>query len=95
MEACEEIDAAIEKDDPFIVIGSPPCTMMSQLQELNWAKHSDKPEWRCTFLKLVEEAKAHIRFCCKIYKARSDRGRYWLHEHPWQAKSWKMKNCSN
>ena len=27
--------------------------------------------------------------CCTLYRIQSNAGRYWLHEHPWSAKSWK------
>ena len=32
----------------------------------------------------------HIKFCIKLYTRQMEAGRYWLHEHPWSAKSWQI-----
>ena len=31
-----------------------------------------------------------MKFICEIYQYQIDRGRYFLHEHPWHAKSWEL-----
>ena len=36
----------IKEEDPYCVIGSPPCTMFSMLQELTKAVKKDDPEWQ-------------------------------------------------
>ena len=59
----QEVRRRVKREKPTIVIGSPPCTMVSQLQELSWAHHAHNPEWRCTFLEKLEVAKGHVRFC--------------------------------
>ena len=38
----------------------------------------------------VEKAIRHITFCCELYQLQLDAGRYFLHEHPWSAKSWNV-----
>ena len=32
----------------------------------------------------------HIKCCITLYKLQMDEGRYWLHEHPWSARSWQI-----
>ena len=56
----------IKDEQPYVVVGSPPCTYFSVLQELNKAVHGAKPGWEDKFN--VEKAKAikHIEFCCSI-----------------------------
>ena len=72
------------------IIGSPPCTYFSMLQELNKLnqRHSEKCLARLNdnLVKAID----HIKFCIKLYKMQMDAGRYWLHEHPWSAKSWQI-----
>ena len=76
------------EESPYVLIGSPPCTYFSMLQELNIAQHKDKPGWLEKHE--MEKAKAvkHIEFCCSLYKYQLEQGRHFLHEHPWTAKSW-------
>ena len=38
----------------------------------------------------LEKAKRHVKFCCSLYKLQSKAGRYFLHEHPWTARSWNL-----
>ena len=74
---------ALEREDPYIFVGSPPCTEFSQLQALN--KNKRDPE---TMQASYEEAKKHLWVACKSYKRQMARGRYFLHEHPHGASSW-------
>ncbi len=37
-------------------------------------------------------AMVHLRFVCELYQMQLDNGRYFLHEHPGGATSWK-ENC--
>ena len=39
----------IKEEDPFVLIGSPPCTCFSVLQELNIATNRHKPRWLDNF----------------------------------------------
>ena len=47
---------------------------------------------------LEEEKKAgrqHLEFCMKLYNNQIDGGRYFLHEHPLTATSWKEKSVTD
>ena len=80
----------IKEEDPFLLIGSPPCTLFSILQELNLVVNRDKPGWLEEFERRKAEAIEHIRFCCTLYDYQLKRGKHFLHEHPWTARSWKL-----
>ena len=56
----------IKEESSYLLIGSPPCTYFSMLQELNVAVHGHKPEWMATFEE-KREAKIHVEFCCTLY----------------------------
>ena len=58
----------IKEEAPYMLIGSPPCTYFSMVQELNIAVHGDKPEWMAKFTAEKEKAKKHVAFCCKLYE---------------------------
>ena len=81
----------IKKEDPFLVVGSPPCTLFSLLQELNIKTNGHKEGWMNNFLKRKAEAIEHIKFCCLIYEYQVRRGKHFLHEHPWTARSWGLE----
>jgi len=75
------------EEDPLLIIGSPMCTAFSTLQQLN--KHKiDLPS-------KVREARVHLQFVAKLYKLQASRGRYFLHEHPWMATSWKLEEIDS
>ena len=38
---------------------------------------------------MLKEARKHLRFCVRLYRHQMEQGRYFLHEHPLGAKSWK------
>ena len=48
---------------PFIIIGSPPCTMFCGLQNLRNGKRDED-----LFQKKLEDAKKHVRFCVEVYR---------------------------
>lgn len=75
---------------PNVVIGSPPCTFFSNLQELNKHIHRDDPAWMANFEAGKKAATKHIEFCILIYRHQINHGRHFLHEHPWGANSWKL-----
>ena len=82
---------AVEKiraDKPALVIGSPPCTVFSQLQRLNLSMQSQK--WKDQYDIRRQQAIRHVEFCVKLYKLQISEGRYFLHEHPDSATSWKL-----
>ena len=72
------------------MIGSPPCTYFSMLQELNVAVHGHKPEWMARFDEEKRNATIQVEFCCTLYRKQLRNGRHFLHEHPWSARSWAL-----
>ena len=80
----------IRESKPLVVIGSPPCTHFSMLQELNIAVHGKNVEWMRKFEEAKRKAVRHVEFCCKIYEFQLGQQRHFLHEHPWSARSWKL-----
>ena len=75
----------VEESKPFMLIGSPPCTMFSTLQNLSKAKRDEKE-----FNLKMEIARKHVRFCVELYKIQLKGKRHFLHEHPNGATSWMM-----
>ena len=49
----------IRDESPYLLIGSPPCTFFSILQELSLAVHGDKPGWKAKFDEELEKARRH------------------------------------
>ena len=78
---------AIERDKPSLVIGSPPFTLFSKLQELNKFMYKDDRMWMLKFNERMDQAKRYVEFCAKVYQHQIDSGRYSLHEHPYLATS--------
>ena len=76
---------SISKDKLTVVIGSPPCTFFSRLQELYKHMCRNDAAWMARFQDNFEQAKRYVRFCVKIYTHQREAGRYFLHEHPWLA----------
>ena len=81
---------SIKHDKPKLIIGSPPCTFFSRLQELNKHMYKDNATWMAKFRAGLEQAKRYVRFCISIYRHQLATGNYFLHEHPWLATSWMM-----
>ena len=72
----------IRRDKPMFIVGCPPCTIFSNLQNMNPNRGSD--EWFQEWLRAV----SHINFCLKVYQMQDAAGRFFVHEHP--AKEWQM-----
>ena len=71
----------IQQRRPKLLIGSPDCTMFSQLQSLSgWNEHKAS-RWR--------QARRHLQFVCELYRDQVRRGDWFLHEHPIGASSWR------
>ena len=79
------IRALVHESKPFMLIGSPPCTMFSGLQNLSKSRRNEEE-----FNLKMEIAKKHIKFCVELYKMQLDGGRHFLHEHPNNSTSWAM-----
>ena len=58
--------------------------MFSQLQNISWSKIA--PEIR---KKRMDEALHHLHTSVDLYEEQYRQGRYFLHEAPWAATSWK------
>ena len=79
---------ALKRDDPNLVILSPPCTKFSQLTNLNLFVQGE--EWARRFEIDRAAAIEHVKFCLLIMKAQEKRGNYYLFEHPALATSWEI-----
>ena len=77
---------AIEDLCPELLVGSPMCAPFSNLQNLNVRTE----EARQLLDEKEEEGTIHLEFCVKQYEAQMKRGKYFLHEHPQSARSWKL-----
>jgi hypothetical protein len=75
----------IDRVQPKLVLGSPMCTMFSSLQNMN--PNKDTAEWKLKY----EQAAEHIKFMARIYRKQHEAGRWFLHEHPQNASSWKLE----
>ena len=80
----EMAERYIREYRPTFLIGSPMCTMFSQLQALNMGKDPEK------YQEKLRKAERHIQFVVKLYRAQMDGGRYFIHEHPAGATSWRL-----
>ena len=70
----QECWKTLHAERPELVIGSLPSRRHSP-----WIK--DEREARIKAIK-------HLNFCCAVYRWQTERGVYFLHEHPWRASSW-------
>jgi hypothetical protein len=73
----------IRAEEPFLVVGSPPCTMFSSMQNMN--KKRGKAEWQ----ERRHAAEILLTFAAAVYKLQVSSGRHFLHEHPAGATSWR------
>ena len=76
--------ALVKEKRPYMLVGSPPCTPFSIIQNLNMRTKAGRIK--------VEEARkrgaVHLRFCVALYREQMRCGRYFVHEHPRSATSW-------
>ena len=80
----------IVEEAPYLLIDSPPCTMLSVLQRLDlYARRSD-PKWIEDFHHAQRKAIKHTEFCCNLYRYQLRQGRHFLHEHPAGAQPWQL-----
>ena len=68
---------------PRLLIGSPPCTWFSVMQNMNCGK-MDPEEVRIG----TEQGRVYLRYAVDRYWEQMEAGRYFLHEHPAGAWSW-------
>ena len=65
----------IREEKPQMIIGSPPCSLFSILQNGNPNNGSKE------LLEEYEKAKENVRFCIKIYRMQMEAWRMFMHEH--------------
>ena len=75
----------VRDTEPYCVIGSPPCTAFSPLQELGRAKRDKR-----VMARELEAGKKHVRFCLELYKMQLQARRHFIHEHPERSRAWAM-----
>ena len=80
----EELFDLIDQEEPLLITGSPPCHLFSKLQAISWNKIP--PEVR---EKRMKEALHHLHMSCDVYEKQIQEERFFLHEAPWGATSWK------
>ena len=81
----DEATLMLITDETMLLIGSPPCTMFSILQNGNRWRYSDE-QWDA----MLKKAQVHIEFCVRLFERQRRAGRYDLYEHPRTASSWKL-----
>ena len=74
--------AQIREEQPFLVIGSPPCTEFCAIQNLN--RHRWSP---AEVRRRHAEAMVLLGFAVEVYWLQLEAGRHFLHEHPATASS--------
>ena len=74
LEDRERAEEYVRREKPFILIGSPMCTMFSQLQTLT--------PWTNEKQMAYEKARRHLQFVMPLYSLQIEAGRLFLHEHP-------------
>ena len=83
----QEALALLELDDPDWVVGSPPYTAFSMLNVgLNYPKMPVEEIRR-----RLKEGLVHLTFVCQLYRRQMSRGKFFLHELPRRAFSWRTK----
>ena len=75
---------------PEVLIGCPPCTLFSTLQDLARAKHGHRDGWLEGRELLYQKACRHLEVCAKLYNFHISRGRFFVHAHPWSASAWQI-----
>ena len=79
----QEVATLIEREDPLFLIGAPPCTVFSSMQNIN-QKHNMGQQWELKY----QEGLTHLEFAVQLYWEQISRGRFFIHEHPATASSW-------
>ena len=79
-----KVRSIIKAERPYLVIGSPPCTEYTQMQQ-NWNHWRMQPD---EVKRRLIQAKLCVDFCAEIYQYQMENGRHFLHERPATASSW-------
>ena len=86
----KEAEELLDEQRPQLLIGSPMCTVFSNIRNLNKAKCDPS-----VVAAEIEKARVHFKWCCYLYQRQVDRGAYLLHEHPRLATSWRAPEIMN
>ena len=81
----QRVKRLVIESKPLFLIGSPPCTAFSRMQNINKGRRCPK-----VVQEELQEAEKHMRFCIELYGLQIQGGRYFIHEHPDGATSWQM-----
>ena len=79
----DRVRKLVRSTQPFCIIGSPPCTPFSPLQEISRKKRDPK-----IMAEELRRGKAHIDFCLQIYAIQLAGKRHFIHEHPECSTAW-------
>ncbi len=82
----EKARRLLRQQRPYLLIGSPMCRAFSTWQALNESKSSNAAAIRVA----RRQALVHLDFAVSLYTDQVQGGRYFLHEHPRGASSWKV-----
>jgi len=80
----EEMMKMLDREDPELLIGSPPCTVLSTLRHLSNFKRDPK-----VVAEKEDEGRSHIKVSVQAYARQLKKGKLFLHEAPKSASSWK------
>ena len=93
---CVRADRKLARDmmnrlEPDWIVGAPPCTPFSIWNHgINFKKMDPtKVEG------MIREGVQHLKFVCSLYRKQIRRGKYFLHEHPATAVSWREEHPSD
>ena len=81
----QQVRKDIEREDPLILLGAPPCTLFSPMQNIN-QKHHIGDAWE----RKKQEGIELLIFAAQCCWDQIERGMFFLHEHPATASSWSM-----
>ena len=70
---------------PDWILGAPPCTPFSIWNHGINFKKMDAAKVKA----LIAEGLVHLRFVCSLYRMQMARSKFFLHEHPASAVSWR------
>jgi hypothetical protein len=79
-----QAEQLVDQSQPSLLIGSVMCTMFSCMTNLFKSKMAPGK-----FDEALKRAKIHLKFIVSLYEKQIRGGRYFLHEHPATASSWR------
>jgi len=77
-------EQVVRSKKALLLIGSPMCSAFRQIQGINFCRMSTTEVEN-----VLNYGRTHLEFCAKLYKIQHENGLYFLHEHPYGAKSCK------